>query len=211
MEKEQLEKLGAFIGANKGKRKFTQSVELAVNFTDVDFSKQENRLDVEIRLPNGTGKSREVMVFADSKSISDATVQTVGAKVVNSSELTGIATDKARMAELLKYELFAEPRMMPQIAKALGPFLGPRNKMPKPLLDTDVAKVISESSRSIAIKSKGKYLPTAHCVVGTEKMGAAEIAANIDEVLGSLAKKVGRPRIKSVFVKLTMSAPVRLV
>ena len=48
---------------------------------------------------------------------------------------------------------------MPQIAKAFGPFLGPRNKMPKPLMDTDVAKVIRESSKSISIRSKGKYLP----------------------------------------------------
>ena len=56
MEKEQLEKLSAFVDANKGKRKFTQSVELAVNFTGVDFTKQENRFNMEIKLPNSTGK-----------------------------------------------------------------------------------------------------------------------------------------------------------
>ena len=50
-----------------------------------------------------------------------------------------------------------------------------------------------------------------HCVVGTENMGAAEIAANIDEVIGALVRKVGRPHIKSVYVKMTMSAPLRLI
>lgn len=210
MEKEQLEKLSAFVDANKGKRKFTQSVELAVNFSDVDFTKQENRFNMEIKLPHGTGKVRGVMVFADKDSISSA-ANSVNAKVIRSSELTDITTDKKRMAELLKYELFAEPALMAQIAKALGPFLGPRGKMPKPLMDADIAKVVGESSKSIAIRSKGKYLPTVHCVVGTESMGPAEIAANIDEVIGALVKKVGRPHIKSVYVKMTMSAPLRLV
>lgn len=210
MEKEQLDKLSAFVDANKGKRKFTQSVELAVNFTGVDFSKQENRLNLEIRLPNGTGKVRSVMVFADKDDIVSA-AEHANAKIVHGSELTSITTDKERMAELLKYVLFAEPALMPQIAKTLGQFLGPRGRMPKPLIDADISKVIGESSGAIAIRSKGKYLPTAHCVVGTETMDANAIAANIDEVVGALVKKLGRPRIKSVFVKMTMSAPVRLV
>ena len=210
MEKEQLDKFSAFIDANKGKRKFTQSVELAVNFTGLDFSKQDNRLNMEIKLPNSTGRVRGVVVFAENSRIIDAAAQ-INAKLVRASQLAGITTDKKQMSELLEYELFAEPSLMPQIAKVLGPFLGPRNKMPRPLVDTDVAKVIKDSSRSISIRSKGKYLPTVHCVVGAENMNAAELAANIDEVVGALIRKVGRPHIKSVFVKMTMSAPLRLM
>ena len=44
-----------FIEENKGKRKFEQSVELAINFKGVDFSKQANRLSLDILLPNGKG------------------------------------------------------------------------------------------------------------------------------------------------------------
>ena len=210
MEKDQLDKLSAFVDANKGKRKFTQSVELAINFTGIDFSKQDNRLNMEMKLPNSTGKVRGVMVFADTNRLVDAATQ-VNAKIVHANQLAGITTDKKQMSELLNYELFAEPALMPQIARALGPFLGPRNKMPKPLVDSDVAKVIKDSSRSISIKSKGKFLPTAHCVVGTESMGVTELAANIDEVVGALVRKIGRPHIRSVFVKMTMSAPTRLM
>ncbi len=210
METEQLEKFSAFVDTNKGKRKFTQSVELAVNFTGLDFSKQDNRLNMEIKLPNSTGRVRGVVVFADNNKMIDAAAQ-INAKLIHANQLADLTTDKKRMAELLEYELFAEPSLMPQIAKVLGPFLGPRNKMPRPLIDTDVAKVISESSRSISIRSKGKYLPTVHCVVGAENMKAADLAANIDEVLSSLVRKVGRPHIKSVFVKMTMSAPLRLM
>ncbi|MCL4411524.1 50S ribosomal protein L1 [Candidatus Marsarchaeota archaeon] len=209
MEKEALEKLEAFINENKGKRKFTQSVELAINFKGIDFNKQDNRLNLQVMLPEGRGKESQAMVFADNKTIAEKAAG-LGAKVVTSGELGAIASNKGRMAELLNYELVAEPALMAQIAKVLGQFLGPKNKMPRPLVGVDVANVINTISKSVYIRSKGKYLPTVHCVVGTEKMTAQQLAANIDEVVGSIAKKVGRQNIRSVYVKLTMSAPMKL-
>ncbi len=210
MEKEQLEKLDAFVQENKGKRKFTQSVELAVNFRGIDFSKQDNRLNMQVMLPEGRGKESKALVFADNRGIAEKAAA-LGAKVIPSNELGSIASDKARMTDLLNYELVAEPALMSQIAKALGQFLGPKGKMPKPLMGVDVASVLGTISKSIYIRSKGKYLPTVHCVVGTEQMTAQQIAANIDEVVASLAKKVGRQNIRSVYVKLTMSGPMKLI
>ncbi len=209
MEKEQQDKLTAFIAENKGKRKFTQSVDLTVNFTGIDFNKQDNRLNMQVLLPNGRGRDTQVIFFADDKNLS-AKAQAAGAQVVPSSELPTIANDKARMNELLNKELLAQPSLMPQIAKAFGQFLGPRNKMPRPAVGSDVGATIASIGKSIYIRSKGKYLPTINCVVGTEKMAPEEISANIDEVVGSLSKKVGKAHIKSVYVKMTMSKPLRL-
>jgi large subunit ribosomal protein L1 len=209
MEKEQLEKLGAFIDANKGKRKFNQSVDLSINFSGIDFSKQDNRLNLEVRLPNGRGKESKVMIFSDDKNINSKAEQ-FGAKIVPGSEIATISNDKARQNELLGYELVAQPSLMPTIAKQLGQFLGPRNRMPRPMIG-DVGAVIGGMGKSIYIRSKGKYLPTVHCVVGTEKMPLNEIAANVDEVIANVAKKVGRQNIKSVYVKLTMSEPLKLI
>ncbi len=209
MEKEQLEKLTVFIDANKGKRKFSQTADLTINFSGIDFNKQDNRLNLEVQLPNGRGKVSKVLVFADDPKI-NAGAEKLGAKVVPSKEIPTIVNDKVRMAELLNYEMIAQPSLMPSIAKQLGQFLGPRNKMPRPLIG-DVSNVVGNIGKSIFIRSKGKYLPTVHCVVGTEKMAPAEIAANIDEVLNSVAKKVGKQNIKSVYVKFTMSEPLRLV
>ena len=208
MEKEMLDKLAAFMDANRGKRKFTQSVDLSINFSGIDFTKQDNRLNLEVKLPNGRGKESKVMVFSDDKGIS-AKAQQFGAKVVPGGEIAAMANDKEKMNELLEYELAAEPKLMPQIARALGQFLGPRNKMPKPLIGS-VDGILGGMGTAIHIRSKGKYLPTVHCVVGTEKMDAAKIAANIDEIFGAVSKKVGRQNIKSVYVKLTMSEPLRL-
>ncbi len=209
MEKEQLEKLGSFIEANKGKRKFTQSVDLSVNFSGIDFTKPDNRLNLEVKLPNGRGKESKVMVFSDDRNI-NSKVEKYGAKIIPGSEIATISNDKARQNELLEYELVAQPALMPAIAKQLGQFLGPRNRMPKPLIG-DIDRIVGGMGNSIYIRSKGKYLPTVHCLVGTEKMPLGEIAANIDEVVNAVVKKVGKHNIRSVYVKLTMSEPLKLV
>jgi large subunit ribosomal protein L1 len=209
MEKEQLDKLNAFINENKGQRKFTQSVDLTVNFTGLDFSKADQRLNMEIKLPNGKGRESQVIFFGDDRNMI-AKAQAAGAKVIQGPEIPVIANDKVRMNELLDNELLAQPALMPQIAKGLGQFLGPRNKMPKPAIG-DITSLIGSISKSVFVRSKGKYLPTVHCIVGTEKMEPALIAANVDEVISAFTKKVGRQHIKSVYVKLTMSKPLRLV
>lgn len=209
MEKEQLDKLNAFISENKGQRKFTQSVDLTVNFTGMDFTKADQRLNMEIRLPNGKGRESKVIFFGDDKN-QVAKAQAAGAKVISSAELPTISNDKAMLNELLNCELLAQPALMPQIAKALGQFLGPRNKMPRPAIGGDLTGMIQGMGGSVFVRSKGKYLPTVHCVIGTEKMEPNQLAANIDEVVSAFTKKLGKQHIKSVYVKMTMSKPLRL-
>ncbi len=210
MENEGVNKLTQLLDENKGKRKFTQSVDLSINFTGIDFKKQENRLNLEIKLPNGTGRTSKVIVFTDDRNQA-AKAQQSGADVVSSAELPAIATDTKKLTELLEYNLLAQPALMPQIAKALGQFLGPRNKMPRPIVGGDVSTLISNMSQSIFIRSRGENLPTIHCPIGNEKMTAQQIAANADEVITAFQKKFGRQTVKSVYAKLTMSKPIRLV
>ncbi len=210
MEEESLSKLKTFIEENKGKRKFTQSVELAVNFKGIDFTKQDNRLNLEVKLPYGKGRDSKAIVFADDTKLAEKAAA-AGARVIPSSQLQSLSSNKAQMTDLLNYELVAQPSMMPQIAKSLGQFLGPKNKIPRPLIGEDVSAVISNISKSIYLRSKGKYLPTIHCLVGTEGMKPEDISSNIDEVINALAKKVGKANIKSAYVKLTMSKPLRII
>jgi large subunit ribosomal protein L1 len=210
MDKDTFEKLSAFIAENKGKRKFNQSVEIAVNFMGIDLNKQDNRLNLEIKLPNPKGKSHKVIVFADDKNIVSK-AQESGASVIPGSEIQAIMTDKTKINELLGSELLAQPSLMPQIARSLGQFLGPRNKMPRPLLGVDINKAVEDTARSVFIRSKGKYLPTVHCMVATENMDAHAIAANIDEVVNAVIKRVGKQHLKSVYAKLTMSKPIKLM
>ncbi|MCL4381197.1 MAG: 50S ribosomal protein L1 [Candidatus Marsarchaeota archaeon] len=210
MEAKALEALDKFISDNKSKRKFTQSVELAVNFKGIDFSNQQNRLNLDVLLPKGKGKSTNIIVFADKRDVSEK-ARSLGAKqVISSAEVPQISSDKVKRNELLEYDLLAEPSLMPIIAKNLGQFLGPRNKMPKPIIG-DMEKLFQNLSGSITLKSKGKYLPTIHCVVGNEAMAVQDIAENIDSVVNALVKKIGKPSIKSVYTKLTMSSAIKLM
>ncbi|MGC8648625.1 MAG: 50S ribosomal protein L1 [Candidatus Micrarchaeia archaeon] len=210
MEKELFDKLNTFMNENKGKRKFAQSVDLIVNFREIDFSKPDNRLNMSIKLPKGKGRESKIMLFTDDKNVASK-AESAGVKVVTAAEIPTIANDKKRLNELLNYELLAQPALMPLIAKGLGQFLGPRNKMPKPIAGSDIQNIIKDISSTIYIKSKGKYLPTVHCSVGVEKMSNEDLAENIDEVINTFAKKFGKLHIKSVYVKLTMSKPLRLL
>lgn len=211
MQEEKYAEFEKFIDANKNQRKFEQSVELAINFKGVDFSKQTNRLNLDLLLPNGKGKTRRLALFATEKSFIEGASKN-GIEVIDASSLASIATDKERMNSLLTYDLLAQPNLMPAIAKQLGPFLGPRNKMPRPVMSMqELARISEEISRRISIKNKGKFLPTVHCVVGSEKMDARKIYDNIKEVVNNIDKAVGANRIRSVYVKLSMSKPLRLV
>lgn len=208
VNKEEFEK---FIAEVKGKRKFKQSVELAINFKGVDFSKQDNRLNLEIMLPNGKGKSKKVAVFASDKDLI-ARAERSNATIINGDDLNSVAKDNARLNSLLEYDLYAQPSLMPNIAKSLGQFLGPRNNMPKPLLgNVNFDEIITQSSKKIVLKNRGKNLPTIHCLVGSEDMDVNKLYDNVNEVVSSVVKKVGNNKIRSIYVKLSMSKPMKIM
>lgn len=210
METDKIDIIKKLLEKYKGKRKFTQSVEIAVNFKGVNFAKQDNRLNISVVLPNGRGKSVRVLIYADKKEIIDA-ADSVGAKVINSKDLESLSHNKEGMKELLNYLSLAEPKMMGQVAKSLGSYLGPKGKMPKPLIGGDVAVMINNITKSVNIITKGKFLPTVQCAIGSELMEPEKIAENADAVLEGLAKVVNAQNVKSVYVKLSMSPPVKLV
>ena len=206
-----LEELTTFINSEKGKRKFKQSVELAINFRGIDFNKQDNRLNLDVLLPHSKGKSKKVAVFASDKDLI-AKAEKSGVTVFRGEEIDQIAQDQARLSSLLKYDTFAQPNLMPAIAKSMGQFLGPRNSMPKPLLgNVNFEEIGSHAGRKIQIKNKGKYLPTVHCMVATEDMPPESILDNVNEVVNAVSKKVGQNRVRSVYVKLSMSKPMRFI
>ncbi len=208
---EDLEAFSKFMAENKGQRKFKQTVELAINFKGIDFTKQDNRLNLEVNLPHGKGTNVKVGVFATDRNIIEEAKKN-GVEVIDGADIEKIGKDPAKLNDLLSYELMAQPNLMPQLAKNLGQFLGPRNKMPKPLLgsNANLANLATELNKRISLRNRGKNLPTVHCIVGNEDMDASKIYDNVREVLNSVIKKVGNSHIKSAYVKLTMSKPIKI-
>ena len=115
-------------------RNFTQSVDMIVNIRDLDVKKPENRFNEEVTLPNGRGKEVKIGVIADGELIVQAKDAGV-ALVINKADLEELGKDrKAAKKAANSVDFFiAQADMMPLVGRFLGPILGPRNKMPKPV------------------------------------------------------------------------------
>jgi large subunit ribosomal protein L1 len=194
---------------DKGKKKFNQSMELIVNMRGINFSKSENRLNLDILLPKGKGgKELKVAVIAEEAMANDA--KKAGADLIISQNDIPAWAAKEKITDLAdNYVLLAQPSLMGVVAKSLGQYLGPRGKLPRPIVG-QVASLIEASKKSIRIVSKGKYLPTAQSLVGSESMSTEDLVDNIEAVYDAIKAKVSEGNIKSVYVKLTMGKCVRV-
>ena len=192
---------------DKGKKKFTQSVEIIINMRGIDFSKSENRLNLDIVLPKGKGgKEPKTAVFAEEAVGSEA--KKAGALVIPPSEIDSYK-DAKKLKELTSdHVLLAQPNLMGQVAKSLGQMLGKMGKLPRPIVGK-VGSVIERTMKSVRIRSKGKYLPVAQAFIGTEKMEVDDLLENAEAVYDAVKAKVSEGNVKSVYVKLTMGRPAR--
>lgn len=194
-------------------RKFSESLDLAINLKNLDMSQPKNRVDEEIILPNGLGKSMKIAVFAKGEVGLNA--KDAGCDyVLTEEDIKELGEDKSKARSLAnECDFFiAEVQYMAQIGKALGAILGPRGKMPVPLTpDRNVVDLINSTKNSIRIRSKDKL--TFHVSVGRRDMTVEKLAENIETVLGRVEHSLekGKHNLKSVYVTTTMGNSVRLV
>ena len=191
--------------ASSPKRKFRQSVDLALTLKELDMSKPENRINEELVLPNGRGKEIKVGVIADGELALQA--KKVADTVIMREELEELAKDKKAAKKLANgHDFFvAQSDMMSMIGKTLGPVLGPRGKMPKPIpANAQIAPVVERLKKTVRIKTKEK--PTIHVVVAMEDMEEKQLAENIETVLRFIERKLerGMENVRSVYIKTTM-------
>lgn len=194
-------------------RKFSESIDLAINLHNIDLSMPGNRVDVEIILPHGVGKPAKIAVFAAGETAMRA--KSAGAdRVLSADEIKELGGDKRAARKLAdEYKFFiAETQFMPVIGKSLGPILGKRGKMPSPLPPTqDVTPQINRLRNMIRIRSRDKM--TFHLTVGNKNMDIKALTENIDTVVTKLEQtlKDGKQNLKSVYVKTTMGPAIRVI
>ena len=100
---------------------------------------------------------------------------------------------------------------MPAIAKSLGQFLGTRNKMPKPLLgNVNIASIVKRAQQEGHDKEQGQEPSYNTLHSGHRGHGGSKIYDNVKEVLSAVTKKLGANHIRSAYVKLTMSKPLKV-
>jgi large subunit ribosomal protein L1 len=192
----------------KGKKKFEQSMEMIVNFRGMDFSKPENRLNLTVPLPKGKGKPNKVVVVGSEMITHEAKKQ--GAELTITADQIE-SFDKKELKKIAKDHLFlVDPKFIGIVAKNWSKILGPRGRNPIPI-PSDVKKTIDATRNNVPVQTKGKYLPTVHAVVGTEKMNEADIMDNAKAIFDAITKKIATGNVKNIYFKLSMGKPHKVV
>jgi len=191
--------------ANSKKRNFPQRIDLIINLKEFDVNKAENKLDEIFQLPKGSGKQSRITIFHSEN------IKVENCRVLKQSDIENLEKNKKELANIINNTDFflAEPKLMPVVGKYLGKFLAPRGLMPKPIIG-DVNNFVKTFNNGVKLTVK-KH-PIIQTVVGIETMKDEDIEENINAVLEFLKRKLpkGKNNIKNVYIKFTMSKPVKL-
>ena len=185
------------------KTKFDQSVELHVRL-GVDSKQADQQVRGTVVLPNGTGKTKKVLVFAKGDKAKEA--EEAGADFVGAEELV----PKIEKENWFDYDVIvATPDMMGVIGR-LGKVLGPKGLMPNPKSGTvtmDVAKAVQEI-KSGKVEYRLDKTNIIHLSFGKVSFGTEKLLENYNTIMEAIIK--AKPAsakgqyIKSVAITTTM-------
>ena len=192
-------------------RKFTQAIELIINFKDIDV-KKGFALNEVVQLPK-TNSPATVCVMATG----DMGTKAKAAKadsVIGTEELDKFAANKRESRKFInKYDFFlADTQVMPVVGKTLGQLLGPRGKMPTPVpFNADIVAFLARFRTSIKVRTRASL--SVSCKIGDVTMDDSDLAINAHTVLAAIEKKLpnGEKNIRKIMIKTTMGKPVKQV
>lgn len=188
--------------------KFDETV--SVDFRlGIDTRQADQQLRGTVSLPNGSGKTVRVAVFAEGEAARAA--EEAGADIVGTDELTA----QIQAGEFNFDAAVATPDQMGKVGR-LGKILGPRGLMPNPKLGTvtnDVAKTITELKGG-RVEYRADRYGIAHVILGKVSFTAEQLAENYgavyDEILRMKPAAAKGKYVKSVTVSSTMGPGVKV-
>ena len=202
-----VEEAVALVKAN-ATAKFDETIEIAVNL-GVDTRHADQMVRGVIGLPNGTGKSVRVAVFARDAKADEA--KAAGADIVGAEDLMEIGQG----GKIEFDRCIATPDMMPVVGR-LGKVLGPRNLMPNPKVGTvtmDVAAAV-KAAKGGEVQFKAEKGGVVHAGVGKASFDEAKLVENIKAFVEAVAK--AKPSgakgayMKKIALSSTMGAGVTI-
>ena len=167
---------------NNAKAKFDETVEIAMNL-GVDPRHADQMVRGVVALPNGTGKTMRVAVFARDAKAEEA--KAAGADIVGAEDLMEIV----QSGKIEFDRCIATPDMMPIVGR-LGKVLGPRNLMPNPKVGTvtmDV-KAAVEAAKGGEVQFKVEKAGVVHAGIGKASFSEAKLAENVRAFIDAVAK-----------------------
>ncbi len=196
------------------KRKFSQTFDLIINLKDINLKNPEQKVDVFIQLPHGTGKKRKICALIDESLFTEA--KTVFDRIILKSDFKNM--DKKEIKKMAQdYDFFlTQGAVMADVASSFGKVLGTRGKMPNPKAGAIIPpkaalKPIYEKFQKI-VRLIAKNEANVKCPVGLESMKDEEVADNIEAVYAAVIHVLpgAASNVRTVMLKLTMSKPMRL-
>ena len=194
---------------NSEDRNFTESIDLIINFRDVDLSDPNNRFNEDFKLP----------YQADD----DVKIAVIGESIVNNAENADRTISKDELEEMYDNPdqarkladefsfLIAEAPMMPKIGQQLGQIFGPRNMMPDPMPPgSDPSDKIESLRNTVTLRLRED--PLMQVKVGNEDQDADEVSSNAEAIYDFVVDQLpkGDNNIKSVLLKTTMGSPAEV-
>jgi large subunit ribosomal protein L1 len=171
----------ALVKAN-AKAKFDETIEVAMNL-GVDPRHADQMVRGVVNLPNGTGKTVRVAVFARGAKAEEA--QAAGADIVGAEDLMEIIQG----GKIEFDRAIATPDMMPIVGR-LGKILGPRNLMPNPKVGTvtmDVAQAV-KNAKGGEVQFKVEKAGIIHGGVGKASFDAEKLAENVKAFVQAVSR-----------------------
>ena len=191
------------------KAKFDETIEVHFRM-GLDGRHADQQIRGAVVLPNGTGKTVRVLVFAKGDRANEA--REAGADYVGDVDLV----EKIQKENWFDFDVvIATPDMMGTIGR-LGRVLGPKGLMPNPKSGTvtmDVAKAINEAKAG-KIEYRLDKTNLVHCPIGKASFGAEKLAENFNTLVGAINK--ARPAaakgqyIKNCVIASTMGPGIKV-
>jgi large subunit ribosomal protein L1 len=188
--------------------KFDETVEVSVRL-NVDTRKADQNVRGSISLPNGTGKTVRVAVFAEGEQAREA--EAAGADIVGSDDLVA----EVQNGNINFDTVIATPPMMAKVGR-LGRILGPRGLMPNPKLGTvtmDVANMVAELKAG-RVEYRADRYGICHVPVGKASFDVDKLVENYGALYTELLRvkpSTAKGRyVKSVAVSTTMGPGIKV-
>lgn len=189
--------------------KFDSTIEVAMNL-NLDTKKNDQQLRGAVVLPNGTGKTKRILVLAKGDQAKAA--KEAGADFVGDLDMI----QKIEKESWFDYDvIIATPEMMPMLGK-IGKLLGPKGLMPNPKTGTvtvDTAKAIEETKKG-KVNYRTDSFGNVHGIVGKASFDDAKLVENLKAFVEAIMKvkpsTVKGTYVKNVSISSTMGPGVKI-
>ena len=189
--------------------KFDSTVEVAMNL-NLDVKKADQQLRGAVVLPNGTGKSKKILVLAKGDQAKIA--KESGADFVGDIDMI----TKIEKENWFDFDvIIATPEMMPALGK-IGKLLGPKGLMPNPktgTVTTDVAKAVEETKKG-KVNYRTDSFGNIHVGIGkasfTEDALSENLKAFVSVILKAKPSTVKGAYVKNITLTSTMGPGIKL-